>query len=105
MNINIFYINNDRKFHRYKMGVDALEDTLLMSKLNYLICSGDTFEEAANITVEEVDGEKGMVRTTQDMRDIIDTGKKVQFYSSSIDKWLRHKSNQYIYFAFLDSSL
>ena len=44
----IFHLN-ERKFHRYKMGVDALEDTLLMSKLNYLICSRSNMSEVASI--------------------------------------------------------
>lgn len=44
----IFHLNQ-RKFHRYKMGVDALEDTLLMSKLNYLICSRSNMSEVASI--------------------------------------------------------
>lgn len=44
----IFHLT-DRKLHRYKMGVDALEDTLLMSKLNYLICSRSNMSEVASL--------------------------------------------------------
>ena len=44
----IFHLT-DRKFHRYKMGVDALEDTLLMSKLKYLICSRSNMSEVASL--------------------------------------------------------
>ena len=33
------------------MGVDALEDTLLMSKLNYLICSRSNMSEVASIMI------------------------------------------------------
>ena len=40
---------NPRKLHRYNMGVDALEDTLLMSKLDYLICSRSNMSRVALI--------------------------------------------------------
>ncbi len=40
-----------RKLHRYKMGVDALEDTLLMSRLDYLICSRSNMSEVASIMI------------------------------------------------------
>ena len=44
---------NPRKLHRYKMGVDALEDTLLMSKLNYLICSRSNMSEVASLMLNK----------------------------------------------------
>ncbi len=44
---------NPRKLHRYEMGVDALEDTLLMSKLNYLICSRSNMSEVASLMLNK----------------------------------------------------
>lgn len=46
----IFHLT-ERKNHRYNMGVDALEDTLLMSKLNYLICSRSNMSDVASIMI------------------------------------------------------
>ena len=42
-----------RSLHRYKMGVDALEDTLLMSKLNYLICSRSNMNQVASLMLRK----------------------------------------------------
>ena len=44
---------NIRKQHRYQMGVDALEDTLLMSKSNYLICSRSNMSEVASLMLRK----------------------------------------------------
>ena len=44
---------NIRKNHRYNMGVDALEDTLLISKLKYLICSRSNMSEVASIMINK----------------------------------------------------
>ena len=44
---------NPRKLHRYNMGVDALEDTLLMSKLNYLVCSRSNMSEVASLMINK----------------------------------------------------
>ena len=44
---------NVRKNHRYNMGVDALEDTLLISKLRYLICSRSNMSEVASIMINK----------------------------------------------------
>lgn len=44
---------NPRKFHRYQMGVDALEDTILMSKANYLICSRSNMSEVASLMLRK----------------------------------------------------
>ena len=35
------------------MGVDALEDTLLMSKLNYLICSRSNMSQVASLMLRK----------------------------------------------------
>ena len=35
------------------MGVDALEDTLLMSKLEYLICSRSNMSEVASLMINK----------------------------------------------------
>tara|TARA_B110000305_G_C19462967_1_gene655824 strand:- start:4257 stop:5315 length:1059 start_codon:yes stop_codon:yes gene_type:complete len=42
-----------RKFHRYLMGVDALEDTILMSKLDFLICSRSNMSEVASLMLRK----------------------------------------------------
>ena len=42
-----------RSLHRYNMGVDALEDTLLMSKLNYLICSRSNMSQVASLMLRK----------------------------------------------------
>ena len=44
---------NVRKLHRYNMGVDALEDTLLMSKLEFLICSRSNMSEVASLMINK----------------------------------------------------
>lgn len=42
-----------RSLHRYNMGVDALEDTLLMSKIDYLICSRSNMSQVASLMLRK----------------------------------------------------